>query len=427
MLAMHFQLERSQWWRAERIVEHQFAQLHSLVAHAIANTGFYRHHLAKAGLSGVRDLNPATFRRWPVLTRRQVQDHQTELTAAKCPVEHGTPTETFTSGSTGEPVRVLTSEVEHFFEHGLVLRDHLWHERDFNAKFAASRMLVKEKSQPGWSPITNAVFRTGPAALMDIATDIDAQLEWLLWEKPAYFLTTPSNLRALVERSLISGRVPGGFRQVITYAEQLPSGLRQDVRDAWHAELVDSYSSREFGALALQCPQAEHYHVQSENILLEVLRDDGMPCAAGESGRVVVTALHNFPMPLIRYELGDYAEVGAACACGRGLPVLTRIVGRVRNMAVDPTGRRFWPGVRPSLLGKVAPFRQVRLLQRSVGAIELQYVMERDLTAQERSEVAVTLRGVLGYPFEINTSRVPSIERTPGGKFEDFVSLLPPD
>src|SRR6202012_3802852 len=87
----------------------------------------------------------------------------------------------------------------------------------------------------------------------------------------------------------------------------------------------------------------DHYHVQSEMLIAEVLRDDGTPCAPGEIGRLVLTDLCNFGMPMIRYEINDYAEVGALCDCGRGLPVLTRIMGRRRNMALDPDGRMFWP------------------------------------------------------------------------------------
>src|SRR6185295_14515719 len=99
----------------------------------------------------------------------------------------------------------------------------------------------------------------------------------------------------------------------------------------WGVGVVDVYSSEECGQIALQCPEHEQYHVQSESVLVEVLDDEGRPCAPGTIGRVVLTTLQNFAMPLIRYDIGDFAEPGPACPCGRALPVLTRIVGRVRN------------------------------------------------------------------------------------------------
>ena len=77
------------------------------------------------------------------------------------------------------------------------------------------------------------------------------------------------------------------------------------------------YSSQEVGYIALQCPENESYHIQAENVLVEILDDDGLPCEPGEVGRVVVTALHNLATPLLRYDIGDYAEVGSPCSCGR--------------------------------------------------------------------------------------------------------------
>ena len=139
-------------------------------------------------------------------------------------------------------------------------------------------------------------------------------------------------------------RLPG-LREVRTLGEASTPDLRALCREAWGVPLVDVYSAEEVGYIALQCPEHEHYHVQAESVLVEILDERGAPAPPGETGRVVVTDLHNFAMPLVRYEIGDYAEVGEPCACGRGLPVLRRIVGRVRNMlrdarAASATGRR---------------------------------------------------------------------------------------
>ena len=106
---------------------------------------------------------------------------------------------------------------------------------------------------------------------------------------------------------------------------------------------MDTYSSQEVGVIAIECPQGDGYHAMSEGLVVEVLRDDGEPCAAGETGHVVVTDLTNFATPLIRYDLADLAEAAGPCACGRGLPRIRRILGRERNLLRLPDGRRFWP------------------------------------------------------------------------------------
>jgi phenylacetate-CoA ligase len=269
------------------------------------------------------------------------------------------------------------------------------------------------------------LFQTGPAATLDVRTDTARQLEWLQREDPHYLLTHASNLGALAEQSLRRGiRLPR-LRQARTFSEALRPALRDTVRAAWGVETADTYSCEEAGYIALQCPRHEHYHVQAENLVVEVLDPEGRPCAPGETGEVVLTTLHNFALPLIRYRLGDYAEVGAPCDCGRGLPVLRRIHGRQRNMLRTPDGRELWPSLPSSLWLDVVPLEQFQVIQKSIGQLEINYVMARDLTPDEQSRLATALTARLGYPFDFDWQRRERLERTAGGKFEDFISLVP--
>ena len=426
MLAMQWQYEQSQWWTRDVLTARQFDQLRLLLGHAVANVPHYRDALRDAGLRGVADLSPETFARWPLLRKGDVMAREKHLHAAGIPQEHGRVVTGATSGSTGEPVRLAYSEAAQFFIHALILRSHLWHGLDLSAKFAAISSILESGTQSMWSPVAGAVFRTGPASGLNSSTDVDRQLDWLIEERPAYLQTRPTNLRALLGRSRENGKVPPGLRAVILDSESLPPGLHEMAQDLWNAKVLATYCCAEFGTLALQCPQHQHYHVQSESVYLEVLREDATPCAPGEVGQVVVTTLHNFAMPLVRYVLGDYAEVGRPCACGRGLPVLNRIVGRMRNMAVDPDGRRFWPSYPAQVWLEVAPVRRVQLVQHTPAAIEILYVMERNLDPDEQRRLRANLQSVLGYPFDLTFTRVEGMERRPGDKFEDFVSRVPP-
>ncbi|HCO44341.1 MAG TPA: hypothetical protein DIT63_09550, partial [Gammaproteobacteria bacterium] len=220
------------------------------------------------------------------------------------------------------------------------------------------------------------------------------------------------------------GERPARLRGVGTFGEQLADDLRVLARATWGVPLADIYSCEEAGYLALQCPQVpEHYHVQSENVLLEVLDGDGRPCPAGATGEVVLTPLHNFAMPLVRYAIGDFAEVGPPCRCGRGLPVLRRIHGRARNLLRLPDGSRHWPSFPAEAWLAIAPVRQFRLRQTAPARIEAQLVAERPLQAGEQRALQAMLRQRLRYPFEIVLRPVAAIERPPSGKFEDFIGL----
>lgn len=421
--ALLFQMERSQWLSPAQLGALQLRQLRPLLRHALATVPHYAGTLR--GLD-IDRLDWEAFRALPLLTRQDLQAGFEQLGSSAVPPGHGKVTQGQSSGSTGTPVRFLQTSVTQLFWNVLTLREHLWHQRHFGGKFAAIRTKVEDGRWPDWGIPVAPVFHTGPAVILNLRTDVARQLDWLAQEDPDYLIAKPSNLAALAELALRHGRRLPGLRQARSYGEVLQPAVRSAVRAAWNVEVADTYSCEETGYVALQCPRHEHYHAQSENVLVEVLDEAGRPCGPGETGRVFLTLLHNFAMPLIRYGIGDYAEVGAPCDCGRGLPVITRIHGRLRNMIVLPDGRRHWPSFPAEMWSAVAPIRQFRLIQRHPENIEINYVMDRDLTPDERSRLESALAERFGHRFRMAWKRVDAVQRGPGYKFEDFVSELPP-
>ena len=214
------------------------------------------------------------------------------------------------------------------------------------------------------------------------------------------------------------------LREVETLSEILPQGLRELCRKHWKVPLVDMYTTQEFGYLALQCPEHDHYHVQSEHVIHEILDENGRPCATDKSGRVVVTDLHNFATPLIRYDIGDYATAGAPCDCGRGLPVITNILGRQRNMIMLPDGTSHWPIPGYAEYNKIAPIKQFQFVQKTRENIEVNLVVGRPLSAQEEDRLKLLMNSKLGYAFNLQFNYHDNIPHSASGKFEDFVSLV---
>lgn len=118
---------------------------------------------------------------------------------------------------------------------------------------------------------------------MNIRTDIGEQLRWLVETNPDYLLTHPSNLKALVKQAIQSGVVLPNLKQLRTFGEVLPTETRQLCRRTWDIEIADVYSSEEAGCIALQCNQGA-YHIQSENLLVEIVDDSGKPARPGQIG-----------------------------------------------------------------------------------------------------------------------------------------------
>lgn len=434
LLALLQQFEQSEWQPTEAVQRRQYAQASRLAAHAAADVPFYAQRLAAAGLSPERPLTPEQWRRIPLLTREDIQEQGEALAARPYPKSHGRPIVSSTSGSTGKPVRVTSTEVAGLFWSAVSLRDHLWQQRDLGAKFVAVRKIkghntseLRSAAFDDWGRPVSEVFVSGPSRLLSINTAVERQLAWLRQERPAYLLSYPTNVKALIDLCRKQRLDLPGLRQVRTMAEIVTPELRAECREVLGVEISDMYSTQECGYIALQAPGRDDYLVQAETVLLEVLDADGEPCAEGETGRVVVTPLTNFAMPLLRYEIGDFATVGGASPCGRGLPVLKRILGRVRNMLVKPDGDRIWPAFGTSGLMSVAPVRQFQFVQQDRLTIEALIALWRPLADGEEAALLKHVHANMPEGMHVKLTFVDRIPRSEGGKYEDFVCRVTPD
>jgi phenylacetate-CoA ligase len=416
-------LHRSQWWRPEVLAEQQFRQLRELLAHAVRCVPFYSGHLRSARIFTLAGITPQSFSRWPILTRATLQRTGESLLSRSVPSSHGSFAWNSTSGSTGEPIRVACSELHALVQAAMGVRSYFWYGVDPRGKLAAIRPGVREnRAHETWGPAMTTAFATGPLVECPISEDIDTQLDWLCDAAPDYLLSLGHNLRSVLLRSRETGRVPNGLRALLSYADRPPEDLHSLARAIWDVPVHDTYSCIEFGPLALQCPEHGKLHVQSESALVEIINASGHPCVPGETGRVIVTGLHNFAMPLVRYDLGDYATVGEPCACGRGLPVIASINGRARNIACDPSGRRFWPLINPSVWLET-PITHRQLIQHSANTIEIRYVATRPINPVEESTIADVLTRNLRHRYDFRFTKVEKIAREAGEKFEEFISL----
>ncbi len=422
-------LEQSQWYDTERHAGLQLRQLEALLRHATDEVPYYRRALS--GLGTDSEFDPAVWSGVPILTRADLQRRGDELVARNVPAQHGETSRTRSSGSTGRPVEVLHTELSRNWHTALSFRSQLWALNRFDLPLAAIRRYpggVADYpdgfSAERWVDDMTLPSETGAVAGLTVATPIHDQVAWLADRAPRVLMTFPSNLMALSRHILAGRNRPKPLKRILTVGEAHPEGLRGMARRAFGAEIYDVYSAYEVGAIALQCPISEAYHVQSESLLVEIVDEEGQPCLIGQTGRVVVTPLHNYAMPLIRYEIGDHATVGRTCRCGRGLPVIKQVLGRHRNMMRLPDGSTIWPSFGVKFYADIAPVTQVQFIQHSVKRLEGRLVADRRLTAAEEDAVRKIVRAGLPAPFEITFSYPDEIARGESGKFEEFVSRV---
>lgn len=420
------ELDRSQWLTPAETARRQGLLLRSLVRHAEAHSPQFRGRLRAAGLR-VADLPDVdALDRLPPLTRRAVQAAGGDLYCAQVPQAHMPLQELRTSGSTGEPVVVRTTALKQLLWQGTTMRDHAWHRRDFSGRLSSVRPTHAAYGEhDDWGPPVSLLHATGRSQAIPVTTDIQEMLRLLEAFGPDMLIVFPNILAGLVEACRRRGRALVGLSRIRTIGETLTPAARAAATEALGAAVEDLYSSHEFGNIALECPHGGAYHVMAEYLHLEILDDRDRPCAPGEIGRVVVSDLMNLATPLLRYEIGDYAEAAAPCPCGRGLPTLRRIVGRERNLIRLPDGRRHYPLVGFARFREVAPVVQYQLIQEAPEEIEVRLVCERPPTAAEEEALGAVIRDALAYDFRLRYAYFPDrIPPSKNGKFEEFICRL---
>jgi phenylacetate-CoA ligase len=431
LLAQLFQLEQTQWFPRRDLVDRQLLQLRQLSAYAYRHSPFYRELFDQREIRVDELWSEEKLRNIPLLTRQALVDEAANIHCDVIPQSHGTWSTVQTSGSTGEVVEVRRTALNKLMWMALNLRDHFWHGRDFSRSAAFIRANVNAQDddaiaqKEGWGAPVSLLFDSGPSYRQPLSLSVAEQAAWLLRRNPTYLLTYPTNLNALLDEFERKSKLPSALKEVRTIGETFSAALKARCENDFGLKTVDLYSAQEVGAIALQCPVSGLYHVQSESLIVEVLNDNGVPCKEGEVGRVVVTDLHGFATPIIRYEIRDYAETGEACSCGRGLPTLRRILGRRRNMVTLPDGSRHWPIVGHHAFREIAPIRQYQAVQHSIDTVEMKIVVDAPLTHEQEALLCTVIQEALGHPFTLRFSYYDAeLPKTRGGKFEEFISMI---
>lgn len=417
------QLRRLERMPGERQAAMLDRQRHDLLRHAYAHSPFWRQRLGSAGF----DPDAASFDGFsslPVLTRSELQQEFKAL-RARLPVQkEGDFIVASTSGSSGEPVRVEKLQALHRLLYEAVgLIDTEWHRRDPTQTLAVLGFANGDAEHASWGGIFPLLGYRGKGLSRGLSTRPMANhLDWLVQQRPGYLKCSPLAAAELAQLAIASG-VTLPIRQIISQSERVLPAHRALCRQAFGAEIKDRYSSEEAGWIALQCPKHEHLHVMSGVTQVEIVDDAGAPCAVGQPGRVLVTSLHSYAMPLIRYELGDLAEWGEPCDCGINLPVIKRLWGRTRHRLRLPSGElRPMPALGDDIAA-IAPVRAFQLRQYRGGEIELVCKVSRPLSAGEVLALAHIVRKDISAELDVRVREVEDIDWGPGWKREEFVSI----
>jgi phenylacetate-CoA ligase len=260
---------------------------------------------------------------------------------------------------------------------------------------------------------------------MAVSNDLAAQVERVIEFDPLYLYTYPSNIEGMLQVLEETNRKLRSIRRIFTIAETVDETLRERTRRILGVEIADNYGTTE-GFIAWQCEQGS-YHINAEHVFVELVDEDGHQVAPGEMGRVIITTLENFLMPLVRYDLTDYALAAeGTCRCGRTLPLLGGVVGRKRSLFRHADGRVYFPYVLVDSLrlAEGIKIKQYQIVQMAPEVFRVRYLAEREIGSVAQEAIRADFETILGTPATVTFERVSEFARTRSGKFLQAISEI---
>lgn len=372
----------------DELEKYQFNELKNIVKFSKQRVPWYTNSFASIDDAENFDSLTELLEALPILSRRQAQDNFDGLYYKSPEHDPNDYAIQATSGSTGKPVSVMKFAPLYSAEYdALTLTEWQLNNRDTSKTISTFRIVETEYDQiPLGAPLSYIGATRLHTSLSILKRTIAELLDELHRLRPAYLFVNGIVARQLALAQLESGYEPLKIEQFLTVSDRVDPQLRILINEVFGARIIDRYSSEEFGYIALQCTVHDHLHVCSPSLIVEVVDENGQACDVGVPGRILVTSLHNFAMPLIRYDIGDIAELGELCDTGLNWPVLNQVNGRVRDSVTLPNGEFHLVTFFDSKMLGTRKLRDYQIILFQ-DAITFLYHVEIELDNEEQSDI----------------------------------------
>lgn len=412
----------------------------AIVGYAVRNIPYYQNLFAQHDILADQIRTSESLVDIPTLSRDALRQNFNILRPRALPIGERLGGKSVSSGTTGQQI-VVEQTVRNRSIFGLLKqREYRWFRYDpmgtqFWIRRASSTPRRENGSQvssgevaqfDSW-PVLGSYVETGPCHVATIENPPDWLAEQLIRVDPQSLMATNARLEHLAF-ALRDGTRPSNLTTAQALTGVLTPEMRRQIETTLDIQVYQNYGLNEVGIVASQCEE-RRYHIHTEHCWAEIADEDGHPTAPGEVGRVLVTALGNAAMPLIRYETGDLARATVGpCPCGRTLPTIGRIIGRRSRIEHLPAGTQ---DLSARLLAAMASLpveisgsmREYQLHQFKPGDYELRVVMAgSDEPEFEAHLLSLWSEFAKQSTAQLTVRSVPNLALSPSGKFMHFTS-----
>ncbi len=418
--------EKRQWFSPGDLENFQNQKLAKLIDHCYENVRYYRNIMDDRGLKPEDIRTVGDISKLPVLTRDDVRNNFDALTAMN--FNHSSLIIGHTSGTTGSPLEFYydanvcraknAAEWRQKGVAGIKLGDPI--------AFFLGRMVVpiKRKSPPFWR--YNWVLKHLYFSSFHLSkANIGAYINKLLAFKPKALEGYPSTIYILAAfLESINRTLP--LQAVFTSSEPLQPYQRELMEKVFNASVFDYYGMAERVAFATECEVHAGKHQNSDFGIMELLGPDGRPVKAGSLGRIVATGLHNYAMPLIRYQTSDISSSSPEqCKCGRGFPLMSNVMTKDEDIVTTPDGRFISSSILTHPFKPMHSVAESQIIQDSLYQIRILIVKRDSYKSSDTDYLKEEFKKRLGADINVEVEFVDTIPRTAAGKYKWVVSRVP--
>lgn len=415
------ELMESQSFEKKKLEKIQWQRLNRLLSYAGKNTLYYKKIFNRIGLSYENDLTVQEFKRIPLLKKSQIQRHIDEFISKDPKIRPHTLAST--SGSSGEPLKIYRDNESWAHLHGNIMRGLSWHGILPGSHYAMIGGIGTGVKNKMTGYLKDIIHNRIHLYAVDMQKEKCKKfLENVKKFRPLYFYGYPSaiyDLACIMEE--ISIDLPTGVPKIIvTHGEELEGYQKLKIEEAFKCKVVNSYGCAEVGLIGFECEYGG-LHIPLESVFVEVVDDE-----------IVVTDLHSFSFPMIRYKLGDSLVLNKeSCACGRNLTVFSSLKGKLRQVVEFADGKRvhtvFFNSLFKELSHRGAPIEKYQIIRTDEHEFLINLKVWDKVNQGEIEFLRNNLTEQFGVKCSFKVKIVDEILRTAGGKFRAYLEKMEGD
>jgi len=422
------ELGRLQWLSLDELTALQHQHLKQILEYAHTFVPYYQDLFRAVGFHpSDLDTAPDSFRDLPLLTKDAIRQNFERLITTE-PARQNSLFKAKTGGTTGEPMWFMQDRV--YDDYRVAHNFHQMQWSGWRLGQSEGRLWGHViGGETGQKPLATRLrerlvnrfhsnaFHMTPESMEQFASQLERHPGTLVWS----YVSTMYRFAEFVRER---GR-PIPLHAVYTAAEPLYPHQRELIEQVFQCRVFNSYSSLETGDIACECDRHDGLHVMMRNCYLEVLRD-GRPAADGEEGEFIVTNLTNLAFPLIRYKIEDGGIRRAQpCSCGRGLPMLEVVEGRIIDFFRTRDRGNVWGAFVLPMVPALGKIKQYQIVQKNLDSILLRLVTHAPIDTAQLARIERACKMNLGEQVQVQVAYVDSLPATPTGKHRYVISEIP--